>query len=225
MGTNYDAGCTNRISLKASQTICRHVEEVKGKTKYLSKVSFIEIKPRFQRWCWLKSQVWIAWITCWKQPAKTIIHRHWDMMFLPIFSDRPLVARAVDDGNFDLIVDSRLPWDYNHSEMARMVSCAALCVWHLARRVAKMSQVVRALEGDSSLSDVAKCIKPWHNSAYNSSSDYNGLCSKLEFDATGYSVIHILASLKEMTFHILWLQNCYVCILNSGHGDLYGAEE
>lgn len=50
------------------------------------------------------------------------------MMFLPIFSDRPLVARAVDDGNFDLIVDSRLPWDYNHSEMARMVSCAALCV-------------------------------------------------------------------------------------------------
>ncbi|PWA95086.1 hypothetical protein CTI12_AA037200 [Artemisia annua] len=42
----------------------------------------------------------------------------------------------------------------------------------------------------------AECIKPGHNSAYNSSSYYNGLSSKLEFDATGYSIIHILASLK-----------------------------
>lgn len=86
---------------------------------------------------------------------------------------RPLLTRAMEDGNFDPIVDSRLRRDYNHSEMARMVSCAAVCVRHSARRRPKMSQVVRALEGDVSLSDLDEGIKPGHSSVYNGSSDYD----------------------------------------------------
>nr|GEU92216.1 proline-rich receptor-like protein kinase PERK1 [Tanacetum cinerariifolium] len=86
---------------------------------------------------------------------------------------RPLLTRAMEDGNFDPIVDSRLPRNYNHSEMARMVSCAAVCVRHSARRRPKMSQVVRALEGDASLSDLDEGIKPGHSSVYNGSSDYD----------------------------------------------------
>ncbi|KAI7751135.1 hypothetical protein M8C21_008713 [Ambrosia artemisiifolia] len=55
---------------------------------------------------------------------------------------RPLLTRALEDGNFDMIVDSRLQQNYNHSEMARMVSCAVVSVHHSARRRPKMSQVV-----------------------------------------------------------------------------------
>lgn len=86
---------------------------------------------------------------------------------------RPLLTRALEDGNFDAIVDPRLPKDYNPNEMARMVSCAAVCVRHSARRRPKMSQVVRALEGDVSLSDLDEGIRPGHSSVYNGSSDYD----------------------------------------------------
>ena len=86
-----------------------------------------------------------------------------------------MLTRALEDGNFDAIVDSRLRKDYNPSEMARMVSCAAVCVRHSARRRPKMSQVVRALEGDVSLSDLDEGIRPGHSSVYSShgSSDYD----------------------------------------------------
>ncbi|KAL7597611.1 hypothetical protein Lser_V15G24133 [Lactuca serriola] len=89
---------------------------------------------------------------------------------------RPLLTRAMDDGNFDTIADPRLQKDYNHSEMARMVSCAAACVRHSARRRPRMSQVVRALEGDVSLSDLTEGTQPGSvGSLYGSrgSSDYD----------------------------------------------------
>ncbi|KAL3644312.1 Proline-rich receptor-like protein kinase perk1 [Castilleja foliolosa] len=65
---------------------------------------------------------------------------------------RPLLTRALEDGNFDVLVDVRIQNDHNHNEMARMVACAAACVRHSSRRRPRMSQVVRALEGDVSLS-------------------------------------------------------------------------
>ncbi|KAK9060768.1 hypothetical protein SSX86_021474 [Deinandra increscens subsp. villosa] len=88
---------------------------------------------------------------------------------------RPLLTRAMDDGHFDSIVDSRLRKQYNHNEMARMVSCAAACVRHSARRRPRMSQVVRALEGDVSLSDLNEGIRPGQSSVFGShgSSDYD----------------------------------------------------
>ncbi|KAA8523117.1 hypothetical protein F0562_009540 [Nyssa sinensis] len=87
---------------------------------------------------------------------------------------RPLLTRALEDGNFDTLVDPRLQKDYNNSEMAHLVACAAACVRHAARRRPRMSQVVRALEGDVSLSDLNEGIRPGHSTAYNSygSSDY-----------------------------------------------------
>ncbi|KAK2985312.1 hypothetical protein RJ640_024308 [Escallonia rubra] len=69
---------------------------------------------------------------------------------------RPLLTRALEEGNFDTLVDQRLQNDYDQNEMARMVACAAACVQHSSRRRPRMSQVVRALEGDVSLSDLNK---------------------------------------------------------------------
>lgn len=88
---------------------------------------------------------------------------------------RPQLTRALEDENFDSLVDSRLQNNYNHNEMARMVACAAACVRHSARRRPRMSQIVRALEGDVSLSDLNEGIRPGHSALYSShgSSDYD----------------------------------------------------
>ncbi|KAJ0524103.1 putative protein kinase RLK-Pelle-PERK-1 family [Helianthus annuus] len=86
---------------------------------------------------------------------------------------RPMLRRAMDDGNFDSIVDPRLRKEYNHDEMARMISCAAACIRHSARRRPRMSQVVRALEGDVSLSDLNEGIRPGSSFGSHGSSDYD----------------------------------------------------
>ncbi|XP_021903213.1 proline-rich receptor-like protein kinase PERK1 [Carica papaya] len=88
---------------------------------------------------------------------------------------RPLLTRALEDENFDTLVDPRLHNQYDHNEMARMIACAAACVRHSARRRPRMSQMVRALEGDVSLADLNEGIRPGHSTIYSShgSSDYD----------------------------------------------------
>ena len=53
---------------------------------------------------------------------------------------RPLLNRALNDGNYDELVDSRLENAYSSVEMARLIACAAASVRHSARRRPKMSQ-------------------------------------------------------------------------------------
>ncbi|XP_052197529.1 proline-rich receptor-like protein kinase PERK7 [Diospyros lotus] len=67
---------------------------------------------------------------------------------------RPLMQRAIDEGNYEELVDPRLENNYDPHEMRRLVACAAASIRHSARRRPKMSQIVRALEGDSSLEDL-----------------------------------------------------------------------
>ncbi|XP_022755043.1 proline-rich receptor-like protein kinase PERK1 [Durio zibethinus] len=88
---------------------------------------------------------------------------------------RPLLTKAMDDGNFDSLVDPKLQKEYNHNEMTRMVACAAACVRHSARRRPRMSQILRALEGDASLSDLNEGMRPGQSNVYSSygSSDYD----------------------------------------------------
>ncbi|KAE8772687.1 proline-rich receptor-like protein kinase PERK4 [Hordeum vulgare] len=64
---------------------------------------------------------------------------------------RPALSRALADGDYDKLVDERLDGDYNKTEAARVVACAAACIRHAARRRPKMSQVVKALQGEVSL--------------------------------------------------------------------------
>ncbi|CAI0543300.1 unnamed protein product [Linum tenue] len=71
------------------------------------------------------------------------------------------------------LITGRRPVDTTH-KMSRMVACAAACVRHSARRRPRMSQVVRALEGDVSLADLNEGIKPGHSRMYSyESSDYD----------------------------------------------------
>lgn len=67
---------------------------------------------------------------------------------------RPLLNQALGDGDSMELVDPRLEENYVTDEMTRMIACASASIRHSARRRPKMSQIVRALEGDSSLEDL-----------------------------------------------------------------------
>lgn len=96
---------------------------------------------------------------------------------------RPLLSQALENNNFDCVADPRLQKDYDCIEMARMVTCASVCVRHLARRRPKMSQIIRALEGNLPLDDLTEGIQTTHNiiNDSNGSSDYDAL-----YDTTQY---------------------------------------
>ncbi|KAK4843259.1 hypothetical protein QYF36_005966 [Acer negundo] len=78
---------------------------------------------------------------------------------------KPLLAQALEDGNFGALVDPKLQ-EYDFSEMTRMVTCAAASVHHSARRRPRMSQIVRALEGKLPLEDLNEGFTPGHSRAF-----------------------------------------------------------
>ncbi|KAA8541796.1 hypothetical protein F0562_022948 [Nyssa sinensis] len=88
---------------------------------------------------------------------------------------RPLLAQALEDGNFDTLADPRLQNDYDSTEMTRMIACAAVCVRHLARLRPRMSQIIHALEGNMSLDELNDGIRPGHSAVYSyrGSSNYD----------------------------------------------------
>ncbi|KAJ6345981.1 hypothetical protein OIU78_008605 [Salix suchowensis] len=65
----------------------------------------------------------------------------------------PLCAKALEDGNYDELIDPALEGNYNPHEVACMISCAGASVSYSAKRRPKMSQIVRALEGEASLDE------------------------------------------------------------------------
>ncbi|KAJ1702772.1 hypothetical protein LUZ63_002551 [Rhynchospora breviuscula] len=88
---------------------------------------------------------------------------------------RPLLSRALADGNYDELADPRLEGNYDPMELARMVASGAACVRHSAKRRPKMSQIVRALEGDVSLEDLNEGVRPGQSGRWppsSSSDDY-----------------------------------------------------
>ncbi|XP_010688211.2 LOW QUALITY PROTEIN: proline-rich receptor-like protein kinase PERK1 [Beta vulgaris subsp. vulgaris] len=128
---------------------------------------------------------------------------------------KPLLTNAMEDENFNHLVDPQLQFSYKHSEMARMVACAATCVRKSARRRPLMSQVVRALEGNMSLTDLNEGITPGRSllqrydtasehsgsqykrgsKGYNTNSEYSG--SQYKGDSTGFDNKNMAPSTRE----------------------------
>ncbi|KAF5479294.1 hypothetical protein F2P56_000128 [Juglans regia] len=73
---------------------------------------------------------------------------------------RPILAQALEDEEFEGLVDPRLEKNYVGNEMFRMIEAAAACVRHSAARRPRMSLVVRALESLDELSDLTNGMKP-----------------------------------------------------------------
>ncbi|CAE5960011.1 unnamed protein product [Arabidopsis arenosa] len=88
---------------------------------------------------------------------------------------KPLMIQVLNDGNFDGLVDPRLENDFDINEMTRMVACAAASVRHSAKRRPKMSQIVRAFEGNISIDDLTEGAAPGNSTIYSldGSSDYS----------------------------------------------------
>ncbi|KAL9255531.1 Proline-rich receptor-like protein [Drosera capensis] len=105
---------------------------------------------------------------------------------------RPLLTKALEDGNFKELADPRLEQNYSSEEMAHMVACAAASIRHSARRRPKMSQIVRALEGDASLDDLNEGVRPGQSTVYSSSTGSS------EYDARTYSAD--LKKFRQMAF-------------------------
>ncbi|KAF8035806.1 hypothetical protein BT93_C1740 [Corymbia citriodora subsp. variegata] len=82
---------------------------------------------------------------------------------------RPLLNQASETGKMDKIVDPRLQKNYDSDEMLSVIGCAAACVRHSARLRPRMSQIVRALEGEGSLVDLDEGVRPGQSKVYNSS--------------------------------------------------------
>ncbi|XP_074580661.1 proline-rich receptor-like protein kinase PERK1 [Curcuma longa] len=123
---------------------------------------------------------------------------------------RPVLGRALADGNFDELVDPKLDNKYNANEMARMVACAAASVRHSARRRPKMSQIVRALEGDVSLDDLNEGVKPGQSSMFSSSGS--------DLDSNSYST-----NMRRFREIALGSNDDYSNDYNSGMTSEYGA--
>ncbi|KGN52026.1 proline-rich receptor-like protein kinase PERK9 isoform X1 [Cucumis sativus] len=59
---------------------------------------------------------------------------------------RPLLNHALDNQDFETLVDPRLERNYDESEMLRMIGIAAACVRHSSAKRPQMGQVVRAFD-------------------------------------------------------------------------------
>ncbi|WVZ61837.1 hypothetical protein U9M48_011649 [Paspalum notatum var. saurae] len=100
---------------------------------------------------------------------------------------RQALPRALGDGNYDDLVDPRLRGgDYDPTEAARLVACAAASVRHAARRRPKMSQIVMALQGDLPLEELSDGVRPGHGGAAFSSSS-GGSGSGSEYGSGSYT--------------------------------------
>lgn len=55
---------------------------------------------------------------------------------------RPLLSRALEEDNYDGLIDPRLETNYDPYDMARLVACAAAAVRQTARHRPRMSQVL-----------------------------------------------------------------------------------
>lgn len=81
---------------------------------------------------------------------------------------RPLLGQALDNEDFEELVDPKLGNNYIDTEMFRMIEAAAACVRHSAAKRPRMSQVVRALDSLDEGSDLTNGMKPGQSGVFDS---------------------------------------------------------
>ncbi|MCO5615164.1 hypothetical protein L7F22_069453 [Adiantum nelumboides] len=94
---------------------------------------------------------------------------------------RPILAQVESEDDLEMLADPSLNGAYDSKELMRMAEAAAACVRHSSHKRPRMGQVVRALEGETSLADLNKGLKPGHSSVYGSS------FSSSEYEPGSYS--------------------------------------
>ncbi|CAM0882699.1 unnamed protein product [Alopecurus aequalis] len=86
---------------------------------------------------------------------------------------KPLLAKAVEEDNYEELIDPRLGTNYDGYDMARLVACAAAAVRHTAKSRPRMAQIVRYLEGELSAEDLNGGMTPGQSAMHRSSGGVN----------------------------------------------------
>ncbi|KAJ1259374.1 hypothetical protein BS78_10G149600 [Paspalum vaginatum] len=79
---------------------------------------------------------------------------------------RTLLNRAIENQEFDELVDPRLDGNYDDVEMFRVIEAAAACIRHSAARRPKMGQVVRVLDCLTDV-DLSNGVQPGKSQMFN----------------------------------------------------------
>ncbi|XP_051114882.1 proline-rich receptor-like protein kinase PERK1 isoform X2 [Andrographis paniculata] len=69
---------------------------------------------------------------------------------------RPILVKALEEKDFDEMIDSRVGSNYNVHELEVMATCAAACIHHSDKRRPKMTQIVDALDDVSIVKNLRK---------------------------------------------------------------------
>ncbi|KAL3346093.1 hypothetical protein AABB24_024839 [Solanum stoloniferum] len=102
---------------------------------------------------------------------------------------RPLLKTALEEGKYDELVGAPFEGNSVPKELHRLVVCAAASTRHSAKRRPKMTQIMRALDGDSSLEDMSDGAKTdtYDTGAYNADMvKFRKMISNQEFDSSEY---------------------------------------
>ncbi|GJM99807.1 hypothetical protein PR202_ga16942 [Eleusine coracana subsp. coracana] len=79
---------------------------------------------------------------------------------------RPLLNRAIENQEFEGLVDPRLDGNFDDVEMFRVIEAAAACIRHSAARRPKMGQVVRVLDSLTDI-DLSNGVQPGKSQMFN----------------------------------------------------------
>ncbi|KAM0986974.1 hypothetical protein ACFX13_011378 [Malus domestica] len=101
---------------------------------------------------------------------------------------RPLLSYALDNEDFDGVVDPRLEKNYVDTEMFRMIEIAAACVRHSSAKRPRMGQVVRAFDSFVA-SDINNGMRVGESEAFDSAqqSAEIRLFRRMAFGSQNYS--------------------------------------
>ncbi|XP_025885309.1 proline-rich receptor-like protein kinase PERK5 isoform X2 [Solanum lycopersicum] len=102
---------------------------------------------------------------------------------------RPLLKTALEEGKYDELVGAPFEGNNVPKELHRLVVCAAASTRYSAKRRPKMTQIMRALDGDSSLEDMSDGAKTdtYDTSAYNADMiKFREMISNQEFNSSEY---------------------------------------
>ncbi|XP_050372637.1 proline-rich receptor-like protein kinase PERK9 [Argentina anserina] len=101
---------------------------------------------------------------------------------------RPLLGYALDNEEFDGLVDPRLQKNYVESEVFRLIEIAAACVRHSSAKRPRMGQVVRAFDSMAA-ADLTNGMKVGESEAFNSAqqSAEIRLFQRMAFGSQNYS--------------------------------------
>lgn len=94
---------------------------------------------------------------------------------------RPFLTKAVEEENYEELIDPRLETNYDAYDMARLVACAAAAVRKTAKSRPRMTQIVRYLEGELSAEDLNGGLKPGQSAMQGGNTDEVRRLRKMAF--------------------------------------------